>query len=131
MVSPRFSFTQRMSNDSETSNFGKSAIKELESTFNRCALCLTWPNGMLHNHPILDHAGRGTILLEEAIRYHLVSSTFSRKHAENGIRLCPTCHLSWMTSMEGMLPALAFIPCVEISRYILRKLQEDRDTTVD
>ncbi|KAE9382973.1 hypothetical protein BT96DRAFT_1027441 [Gymnopus androsaceus JB14] len=114
----------------ETSNFGKSAIKELESTFNRCALCLTGANGMLHNCPILDHGERGGVLLEEAIDDHLVSSNFSRKHAENGIRLCPTCHLSWMTSI-GILPALAFVPCAEISRYILRKLREDRDTTVD
>jgi len=99
--------------------------------FSPAVLCLCSPSNNLHACRILDKADkRGAFLVEQAIYYHLILSTFKRRNAENGLRLCPTCHLSWITSI-GILPALAFVLCAEISRYILRKLREDRDTTVD
>ncbi|KAF9048091.1 hypothetical protein BDZ89DRAFT_802701 [Hymenopellis radicata] len=117
----------------QVSSFETQVVNTLEENFkSRCALCLCLLEDALQNCHILGNAERRSQLLQEtAVQYHLVPSDFSRESAESGFRLCANCHLGWMTPKVGGLQRLAFVPCREVCAHLLRKLKEDKNTTVD
>ncbi|KAF8998909.1 hypothetical protein BDZ89DRAFT_1147913 [Hymenopellis radicata] len=103
------------------SEFSVYAQEEIDTRFGqRCALCMDHP-AKVHYCRILD-SEPGSDLHTTGTAFNLISNNFSRSNSNNGVLLCPTCHLSYLASFEAVPALLSFIPCPEILRYLMSRL---------
>ncbi|KAF8992654.1 hypothetical protein BDZ89DRAFT_1086108 [Hymenopellis radicata] len=99
-------------------DFTATTRRAIQDRFGRCALCCALPPVLHHCH-ILEKAEKSGD--EQSVfggNWGLIPKDYNGAGSLNGMSLCPTCHLSYMTGNGSSAP-ICFVPCAEILQYLI------------
>ncbi|KAF9018017.1 hypothetical protein BDZ89DRAFT_1074371 [Hymenopellis radicata] len=101
--------------------FSGGTKERIEARFgHRCAFCMAH-HGEVHKFCHILDSDFGSNLHANGSAYNLILKDFSCSNPNNGVLLCPTCHL-YLASYAASPALLSFIPCPEILRYLTSRL---------